>query len=75
LVKNLNIFKDLPLSELLDRPENHDADNKAGTFGELLGYGIVHFQQTRTIKHVSIPPNTEDTIQAGWLQVSDSSPA
>jgi hypothetical protein len=62
------------LGELLDQPENHDADNKAGTFGELLRYGSVHFQPKRTMKHVSIPPNTEDIIQAGLLQVSDSSP-
>ena len=35
------------LGTLLDKPENEGKDAAPGTFGELLRYGTVHFQQTR----------------------------
>ncbi|KAF2110299.1 capsule polysaccharide biosynthesis protein [Lophiotrema nucula] len=43
--KNLTI--DLACGALLDLPENEGKDAAPGTFGELLRYGSVHFEQTR----------------------------
>lgn len=41
------LTKATTLGTLLDMPENQDVDCRPGTFGELLRYGCVHFEQTR----------------------------
>lgn len=48
---------------LLDAPENEGSDQRPGTFGELLRYGSVHFEQTRErIEYVEPMIVEEDLI-------------
>ncbi|EPS39007.1 hypothetical protein H072_7223 [Dactylellina haptotyla CBS 200.50] len=42
-----NLLATPELGALLNRPENQDKDIRPGTFGALLRYGSVHFEQTR----------------------------
>jgi hypothetical protein len=54
---------DIHCGALMDWPENEGKDTAPGTFGELLRYGSVHFEQTReTIKYVEAPVVSSDLI-------------
>jgi hypothetical protein len=42
-----DLTHDIHCGALMDLPENEGKDQEPGTFGELLRYGSVHFEQTR----------------------------
>jgi hypothetical protein len=48
--------------------ENKGADAKPGTFGELLRYGTVHFQQTRPQISYMEAPRPKETLKKGLLE-------
>jgi hypothetical protein len=53
------------LGDLIKLPEFRDADHRPGTFGEMLRYGSVHWEQTRAVERL-IPEDTgEELIRAG----------
>jgi hypothetical protein len=47
---------------LLDLPENKGKEAEPGTFGELLRYGSVHFEQMRDITYVDPPAVAPENI-------------
>jgi len=54
---------------LLDMPENEGKDAEPGTFGELLSYGSVHFDQTRDMEYIAAPVvEAEVVISKGVLE-------
>lgn len=64
------LLKKPALGALLDLEENRDADVEPGTFAELLRYGSVHFEQTRTeIAYVdAVRPEERMIIRKGLLE-------
>lgn len=61
---------DMHCGALLDLPENEGKDTEAGTFGELLRYGSVHFEQTReSIEYVeALKPDPKQVIHKGLTE-------
>jgi len=60
---------DIPtLADLWDKPENHDADCREGTFGAYLRYISSHFTQDREINTCKFPPIREKKLVAGFLE-------
>ena len=54
---------------LLDMPENEGKDAEPGTFGELLRYGSVHFEQMREMEYIVAPVvEAEVIIRKGVLE-------
>ena len=63
---------DVPtLADLWDKPENHEADNLPGTFGEYLRQVTSYYTQDRKIRSVKFPPLQEKILVAGLLEVSE----
>lgn len=48
VVHGESLTRDVSLGTLLDQPEHEGKDCAPGTFGELLRYRAVHFEQTRS---------------------------
>ncbi|KAF2702716.1 hypothetical protein K504DRAFT_464876 [Pleomassaria siparia CBS 279.74] len=70
IIHGKEMTKGLAIGMLLDLPENEGKDDEEGTFGELLRYGSVHFEQTRSkINYVDpIRPEERVIIKKGLLE-------
>lgn len=64
------LTKSLACGIFLDQPENEGKDQAPGTFGELLRYGSLHFEQTRErIEYVEpILVDDKSVIRKGLLE-------
>ncbi|KAI1868606.1 uncharacterized protein JN550_006181 [Neoarthrinium moseri] len=63
---------DVPtLAELWDKPENHDADCRPGTFGAYLRYFSANFTQDRKVNTCKFPRIREKVLVAGLLETFD----
>ena len=63
------------LAALWDKPENHEADIRPGSFGEYLRYGSVHFEQKRPLNRFVMPPDNDEVLIGGVTEVLGEPPA
>jgi hypothetical protein len=52
ITRGKNLTHSVACGEFLDLPENEGKDALPGTFGELLQYGSIHFEQIRDIAYI-----------------------